>query len=253
MTAVYNNVAEIEGAMRSVLGQRGIGIEPVVIDGGSTDGTLDVLERYRDRLGAFVSARDGGIYSALNRGLALATGDYVGFLHSDDLFASPDALTTLFDGLNHDRPDAVWGDLNYVRKTDPDRIVRRWIATSFTRRRLRLGWMPPHPALYVRRDRFLALDGFDETMRIAADYDFVLRMFAGGGDFRYIPGTVVHMRTGGASNRSLGAILSKSREDMAALRRAGLPVLPALVGKNLLKLPQLLHRRGIVTSATADG
>lgn len=246
VTAVYNNVLEIEAAITSVLSQRGVTVEPVVIDGGSTDGTRELLDRYRDRFGAYVSARDGGIYPALNRGLSLATGDYVGFLHSDDLFASPDALATLFAGAGEDRPDALWGDLNYVRKADPGMIVRRWTSTPFTPGRLRRGWMPPHPALYVRRDRFLALGGFDEGMRIAADYDFILRLFAGGGDFRYVPGTVVSMRTGGASNHSVGAVMRKSREDMTALRRAGIPAITALAAKNLSKLPQLLpwRRRG---------
>ncbi len=243
VTAVYNNAAEIEAAINSVLSQRGVRIELVVVDGGSTDGTLDILERYRARFGSFVSARDGGIYPALNRGLSLATGDYVGFLHSDDLFAGPDAMATLFAAMGTARPDALWGNLNYVRKADPTAIVRRWISSPFDKVRLRRGWMPPHPALYVRRDRFLALGGFTEGMRIAADYDFILRLFTQPGDFRYVPTTIVNMRTGGASNRSLRAVIRKSYEDMLAMRRAGIPVFPALAGKNLSKLPQFLPWR----------
>ncbi|WP_404335692.1 glycosyltransferase family 2 protein [Sphingomonas sp. MMS12-HWE2-04] len=238
ITAVYNNVTEIAGAIESILAQRGTDVDLVVVDGGSTDGTLEILDRYRPHFGAFVSARDGGIYPALNRGLKLATGDYVGFLHSDDLFASRDALATLFGGVGDARPDAMWGDLNYVRKADPSSVVRRWTSTDYSPRRLRWGWMPPHPTLYVRRDRFLGLQGFDETMRIAADYDFILRLFSAPGDYRYVPGTVVAMRTGGASNRSLPAMLRKSFEDATALRRAGISVTAALAGKNLGKLHQ---------------
>lgn len=240
VTAVYNNVAEIEDAIRSVLSQRGVDVEPVVVDGGSTDGTCDILDRYRDSFGSYVSARDGGIFPALNRGLSMATGDYVGFLHSDDMFASPDSLARLFAGLGEARPDAIWGDLNYVRKDDPSVIVRRWTSTPTSARRLRWGWMPPHPALYVRRDRFLALQGFNEKLRISADYDFILRLFSEGGDFRYVPGTVVDMRMGGNSNRNLEAMIKKSREDVDALRRASYPVLPAILGKNLSKVPQFL-------------
>lgn len=243
ITAVYNNVAEIETAITSVLSQRGVDVELVVVDGGSTDGTCDVLDRYRHRFGAYVSARDGGIYPALNRGLSLATGEYVGFLHSDDLFASENALAKLFGDLGSARPDAIWGDLDYVRKADPTVVVRHWESTPFTAKGLRFGWMPPHPSLYVRRDRFLELGGFDQTMRIASDYDFILRLFGGGGDFCYYPGTVVKMRMGGASNRSISAVIRKSREDMQALHRAGIPVLPAILAKNLSKIPQLLLRR----------
>lgn len=241
VTAVYNNVDEIETALNSVFAQQGIEVESIVVDGGSADGTREVLERHRDRFAAFVSARDGGIYPALNRGLSLATGDYVGFLHSDDLFASPHALASLFAGIESARPEAVWGDLNYVRKADIATIVRRWTSSPFSPRKLRWGWMPPHPALYVRRDRFEELAGFDDTMRVAADYDFILRLFGGGGDFRYVPGTVVSMRTGGASNRSLRAVLRKSQEDATALRRAGIPVIPALMAKNVSKIPQFFR------------
>ena len=240
ITAVYNNVLEISSAMDSVLSQQAIDIEIIVVDGDSTDGTMDALRPYMSRIDTLVSARDNGIYPALNRGIALATGDYIGFLHSDDLFASPDAVANLFAGLEGDKPAAVWGDLNYVKKADPKQIVRRWISTPFSNRRLRWGWMPPHPALYVRRDAFEDVGGFDEQMRIAADYDFVLRLFMRGGDLRYVPGTVVSMRTGGASNRSLKAIWRKSREDVQALRRSELPVARALLGKNLGKIPQFL-------------
>lgn len=243
VTAVYNNVNEIAGAIESVLSQRGITVEPIVVDGGSSDGTCAVIERYRAHLGGYVSARDGGIYPALNRGLSMASGDYVGFLHSDDLFATPDALANLFnDPVRQDRPEAVWGDLQYVKKDSPDQVVRHWTSSAASPRRLAWGWMPPHPALYVRRDRFLELGGFNETMRIAADYDFILRLFRSNGTFRYVPGVVVKMRTGGASNRSLKAVLNKSAEDIAALRRADMPVLRAMLGKNVGKLHQFLTR-----------
>lgn len=242
VTAVYNNVAEVEDAIRSVLSQRGVDVEPIVVDGGSNDGTLEVLERYRDRFGAFVSGRDGGIYPALNRGLRLATGDYVGFLHSDDVFASPDSLQRLFTTIGESRPEAVWGDLDYVRKSDVKSVVRRWRSSPVSRRLLRWGWMPPHPALYVRRDVFLALGGFDESMRVSADYDFILRLFHRGGEGRYVPGTVVSMRMGGNSNRDLKAMIRKSREDLTAMKRAGIPRLFAILGKNVGKLPQFLAR-----------
>lgn len=246
ITSVYNNAAEICSAVESVLSQQGVDIEYIVVDGASNDGTLELLRGYESRIGTLVSARDRGIYDGLNRGVALATGDYVGFLHSDDLFADEGAVQRLFGHLAKEDPSqwpaAVYGDLVYVDKQQPDQVIRYWRSGPFSLRKLRNGWMPPHPSLYVRRDVMLATGPFDISLRIAADYKFILQLFKQARRFDYIPGVVVKMRTGGASNRSLKAILRKSREDRDALRAAGIAPLRALLFKNLSKLPQFVRR-----------
>ena len=238
VTSVFNNSTEIRSAVESVLSQRGVNIEFIVVDGGSTDGTLVILESYGKRIDKLISGPDLGIYDGLNRGIGLATGDYVGFLHSDDLFARVSKLDC------SEWPAAVYGDLVYVEKHNPDRIVRYWKSGLVSLRKLRNGWMPPHPSLYVRRDVMLQTGLFDITMRIAADYKFILQLFRQPLRFEYVAGVVVKMRTGGASNRSLKAILQKTREDYHALRAANIAPLRALLIKNISKIPQFFSHRG---------
>lgn len=246
VTSVYNNANEIRAAVDSVLSQRGVEVEYIVVDGASTDGTLDILRSYGARIDKLISARDRGIYDGLNRGVELATGDYVGFLHSDDLFADEYALQRLFAQLLNESPDnwpaALYGDLVYVDKQQPSRLIRYWRSSQFTPSKLRNGWMPPHPSLYVRREVMRTTGPFDITLRIAADYKFILQLFTQPLRFLYVPGVVVKMRTGGASNRSLKAMIRKSSEDHQALRSAGIAPLRALLFKNLVKLPQFFRR-----------
>lgn len=241
ITAVFNNRATIAGALESVLAQRGADVEPVVVDGASTDGTQDVIRRYADRLGRYVSEPDRGLYDALNKGLALATGDVVGFLHSDDFFADNQVLAGVAAAFGDPAVDAVYGDLQYVRREATGHVVRHWRSAAFSPRRLALGWMPPHPTLYVRRGLYARVGGFDTRYRIAADYDLVLRLFqAPGLNAVYLPRVLVKMRVGGVSNRSLRNLVRKSREDLEALRRNGVGGLGTLALKNLSKVHQFL-------------
>jgi glycosyltransferase len=243
ITAVYNNRETISDALDSALGQSGVDIELVVIDGGSTDGTLDVLRSYADRLHVLVSEPDRGIYDALNKGIRRASGDVVGFLHSDDLFANSGVLSRIAAVFSNPEVGAVYGDLLYVRKDNPDEVVRYWRSGVFSDRRLRWGWMPPHPTLYVRRETYEQQGLFDTSFHIAADYDFILRLLGRNGvRVRYIPEVLVKMRVGGASNRTLRNIVRKSSEDLRALRRNGVGGLGALMWKNISKLPQFLGR-----------
>jgi glycosyltransferase involved in cell wall biosynthesis len=243
ITAVYNNRDTIGQALDSALAQDHPNVELIVIDGGSTDGTLEVLQGYADRLAVLVSEPDRGIYDALNKGIERASGDVVGFLHSDDLFADAAVLSRIGTVFADTKVDAAYGDLLYVSKDDPSRVVRTWRADAFTPARLERGWMPPHPTLYVRHSVYDQHGVFDTSYRIAADYDFVLRFFGRTkGEIRYIPEVLVKMRVGGASNRSLGNIVRKSSEDWRALRKNGVGGVGALVWKNLSKITQFLAR-----------
>jgi len=243
ITAVFNSHRTVATAIESTLSQTGVNTDLVVIDGGSDDGTLDVLNGYKGRIGTLLSEPDHGIYDALNKGIRSASGDVVGFLHSDDMFADSSVLSRVAAAFADPTVDAVYGDLLYVDKNDPDRVIRYWRAGEFSRERLGWGWMPPHPTFYVRRSVYERLGGFDTSYRIAADYDCMLR-FLGAAGLRvaYIPEVLVKMRLGGASNRTLRNIVRKSSEDLRALRRNGVGGIGALIWKNLSKLPQFLRR-----------
>lgn len=242
VTAVYNNRETVVGAIESILTQSFSNVELVLIDGGSTDGTLNALSTYRDRISAFVSEPDDGIYDALNKGIRLASGDVVGFLHADDLMADEHVLKRVADAFADPDVDAVYGDLVYVRRNAPSEVVRYWRAGQFDIEQLRWGWMPPHPTFYVRRHVYERLGGFDVTYRIAADYDCMLRLLMSGIRVRYLPHLLVRMRVGGASNQSVSNVLLKSREDYRALTEHRIGALRALIGKNLRKLPQFFVR-----------
>jgi len=243
ITATWNSSKTIRSAVESVLSQDHGAIEYIVIDGGSSDGTLEILKEYEDQIDVLVSEPDKGIYDALNKGIQRASGDLVGFLHSDDLFASPGVISAIATAAQDGDVQAVYGDLNYVGFEDTGRIIRRWTSRNFRPGLLKQGWMPPHPTLYVRREQYERLGGFDLNYRIAADYDCILRLFSQPGfSCRYVPQTFVSMRVGGASNANLKAILRKSSEDFRALRNNGIAFAPvALLWKNLSKLHQFFR------------
>jgi glycosyltransferase involved in cell wall biosynthesis len=239
ITAVFNRANTIAQALDSVQSQTWQRVEHIVIDGASTDGTLVFLEAQRERLAVLLSERDAGIYDALNKGLARATGDVVGLMHSDDFYAHEGVLERVANAFADPEVDAVYGDLDYVAKDDAARVIRRWRSGICSPARLRWGWMPPHPTLYLRRRVIETWGGFDTSFRIAADYDAVLRYFWRGGiRSAYIPEVLVKMRVGGESNRSLPRILRKSREDLRALRNNGVGGMETLVWKNLCKVGQ---------------
>lgn len=243
ITAVYNNRETIVAALESALAQTDVDLELVVIDGGSTDGTLDLLRSYSHQLDVLVSEPDGGIYDALNKGIRCATGEVVGFLHSDDLFADTSVLSQIASAFADPAVGAVYGDLVYVRRDSPDRVVRYWRAGEFSWHNLSKGWMPPHPTLYVRRSIYERVGMFDISYRIAADYDFILRLLVREKpNVQYIPQVLVKMRVGGASNCTLWNILHKSREDLRVLRCNRVGGIGAFLWKNASKLPQFLVR-----------
>lgn len=239
ITACFNRVGTLGQALASVQAQTGVAVEHVVIDGGSTDGSLELVRKLGTKVAKLVSEPDRGIYDALNKGLERATGDVIGFLHSDDWFPHPRVLERVAQAFADPAVEAVYGDLDYVTP-DGTKVVRRWRSGVFRPERLGRGWMPPHPTLFLRRSVYTRLGGFDTGLAIAADYEFMLRLFKSRDvlHFSYIPEVLVKMRWGGASNRSLGRIWRKSREDLTAMRRHKVGGLGTLLLKNLSKIRQ---------------
>jgi len=238
ITVAYNSAATIASTLASVEEQTHADIEHIVIDGKSTDATMSIVEQHRPRLAQVVSEPDRGIYDAMNKGIALATGGIVGFLNADDVLNDAGAVAGIAAAAAAGA-EVVYADLVYVRNDDLRRVVRRWRSGAFHRSSLRFGWMPPHPTFYVGRSLLHEVGGFDTSLRIAADYDLMLRCLTRPATIvAYLPQVVVRMRTGGVSNATLSSMMRKSREDLLALRRHRVGGWMTLFAKNLRKLPQ---------------
>jgi len=243
VTAVYNAQYTIAEAVRSVARQSHADIEHVIIDGKSRDNTLMALDTVRHDRMVVHSERDSGLYDAINKGISRATGDVVGLVHSDDFLADDRVLERVASAFSAPGVEAVYGDLDYVAQGDTRRVIRHWSSGAFNPARLKRGWMPPHPTLYLRREVFDRIGSYDTQFRIAADYDFILRYFSQTTATPvYIPEVLYRMRLGGVSNRDLSKIYQKSREDLIALRRNRIGGMGTLLTKNFSKLGQFVSR-----------
>jgi glycosyltransferase len=230
ITIAYNSGHAIADAINSVVSQTYNDIEYIIVDGKSKDNTVEIVKSFGNKISKFVSEPDKGIYDALNKGISMATGDIVGFMHSDDLFANNEIIEHVVEKFKQNDSDSLYGDLQYVYKENTDKVLRYWKSGTYTIRKLKMGWMPPHPTFYVKRWVYEKYGGFNIDMGIAADYDTMLRFL---GKYRistqYLPEVMVKMRVGGASNRSLKNIIKKSSEDWDAF-------------KNLNKVTQFIKR-----------
>ncbi|ARA77112.1 family 2 glycosyl transferase [Pectobacterium brasiliense] len=243
ITATYNSAKTISDTLKSLNAQTYPDIEYIIIDGGSKDNTLSLIKSSCSRVSVIISEPDKGIYDALNKGILAATGDIVGFLHSDDFFAYPDAVKDIVDAMRESNADAVYGDLNYISSTDNDVIVRKWVSGGFDINKMKLGWMPPHPTFYMKRACYQRFGSFDLSYRISADYDSLLRyLWIHKVTVKYIPKVIINMRVGGMSNRSLSNMIMKTKEDVKAMKSNKLPWLSAVAGKNLSKIPQFFKK-----------
>lgn len=219
ITAVYNRADTITRAVRSVRGQDYPEIEHIVIDGQSTDGTLERLNAVLGVDAILVSEPDGGMYDAINKGLNLATGEIVGLMHSDDFFANDSVLSEVARHFLDPEIEAVYGDAAFFAKEDPGTTIRRYRSARFNSSRLGWGWMPAHTTLFLRSGIYRKFGGFNTGYRIAADFEFVCRIFRDG-RFRahYIPQVLVNMQTGGMSTEGWRSTLTLNREVMRACR-----------------------------------
>lgn len=242
VTVVYNN-PQVREALDSILSQRlrpGDELEAIVIDGGSTDGTLEAIEGYRSRLGVFLSERDRGIYDAMNKGLACASGDVIGTLNSDDLYQDDQVLARVLESFRTSKAKVVYGDLVYVQKVNSSKVIRYWKSNPFRGGLFERGWMPPHPTFFVRKEVYQEHGVFDLSYRLASDFELTLRFLAKAKvPFEYIPEVLVRMRLGGATNGSLQNIWRANVESYRACKKNGLKISPWFIAlKVLSKVPQ---------------
>ncbi|MGA1846340.1 glycosyltransferase family 2 protein [Deferribacter abyssi] len=213
ITVVYNNKDTIKDAIESVLSQTYKNIEYIIIDGASTDGTVDIIRNYGDKIDKFISEKDNGIYDAMNKGIKLASGDIVGILNSDDFYVDNRVIEKVVDVFENNNCDSLYGDLVYVNKDNIDKIVRYWKSREYKEGLFKKGWHPAHPTFFVKREVYEKYGMFNLDFKIAADYELMLRFLE---KYKittaYLPEVMVKMRVGGESNRSIKNIIRANIE-----------------------------------------
>ena len=222
ITVCFNSAETIADTLKSIVNQTHEDIEQIVVDGGSNDSSL-ALVRDQALPGVIViSEPDKGIYDAMNKGIAVATGDVIGFINSDDFYPSPGVLAVVASAFESSGADCCYGDLCYVQQEDVSKIVRFWRSSPFASGKFSRGWCPPHPTFFVRREVYTRLGGFDLSFNIAADFELMMRYLEGAHiTSRYIPQVLVKMRLGGTTNRSFINIFKQNMEIRRALSSIG--------------------------------
>ena len=224
VTVCFNSAATIRDAIDSVLSQSHPDVEYIIIDGGSTDNTMQIVSEYEGRIATVVSEPDQGIYDAMNKGIRAATGDVMGILNSDDFFASSDVIADVVDVFrSDDDADIVFGDVVFVSAEDLTSVKRYYSSRHFKPWKLRFGYMPPHPATFVRRDLYTRYGEYNLEYRIASDYEMFVRwLIRNEVQYRRLDEVLVHMRLGGISTSGLRSSILLNREIVRACMDNGL-------------------------------
>lgn len=240
ITVSYNSSKTIRETIESVNGLDYNNLEHVFIDGKSSDNTLELIQNNSTRKKTVICEKDKGIYDAFNKGIENTKGDIVGFLHSDDTFASHDVLSQIVSIFNKDENvDGVYGDLTYVDRLNTNKVIRYWKSKIFNQNLLKKGWMPAHPTLFLKKEVYNKHGSFDLDYKVSADYDFMVRILKDSElNFKYLPQLVTKMKVGGNSNRSFSNIVKKSSEDFKIIKKNKIGGFVTLLHKNLSKISQ---------------
>jgi glycosyltransferase len=243
ITATYNSAATIADTLTCVSEQDGVDIEHIIIDGQSTDDTLKIVSRF-PHVAKVISEKDTGIYDAMNKGIAASTGEVIGILNSDDVYASNFVLSKIAAIFENDQTDVCYADLQYVQRHNLNRVIRTWKSGHYKPGYFHLGWMPPHPTVFVRKRVYEETGHFNTSLKSAADYELMLRIFVKYRfNIHYLPEFIVKMRTGGVSNASFFHRILANKEDRKAWKLNDLrPGIFTLYLKPIRKLTQFLKR-----------
>jgi glycosyltransferase len=243
ITISYNSAHTIAETIQSVLRQDYEEVEYIIIDGQSTDNTDKIIKSYCNRISKYLREKDSGIYDAMNKGIQHATGDIIGFLNSDDLYARDNILSKVIQIFKENNIDSCYGDLVYVDVKNKNKVIRYWKSSCFKRRKFHFGWMPPHPTFFVKKKIYHKYGLFNTDFNIASDYELMLRfLFKNGISTHYIPDVLVKMRIGGVSNKNLKNLIRKTTQDYMAWKLNNLKgAALAIPLKNLRKIPQFFN------------
>jgi len=245
ITITYNSQQTVEKTIQSVLSQDYPGIEYIIIDGKSKDGTMRIIDQYKKSISKIISEKDAGLYDALNKGIKQATGDVVGLLHSDDLYTNEKVISKVAAKFEADAElQGVYADLVFVNRNDPGKIMRTWKSGNYHEGAFLKGWMPPHPTFFVKRDCYEKFGNFNIKLKLSADYELMLRFIHKNQiKIAYLPETIVKMRMGGVSNVSFFVKLKANLEDKLAWRMNGIkPGAFTIFKKPLSKITQYLKQ-----------
>ncbi len=244
ITVCFNSDSTLEQTIQSVLNQTFKDIEYIVIDGGSTDRTLTILNKYKDHL-KFISEKDSGIYDAMNKGLKMANGEIIGMIGSDDFYPSNDVLLQVSNAFDEFKTDAIYGDKQYVNPEDLNKIVRFWTVGPYKKENWLEGWMPPHLSFYLKKSVYDSYGYYSTDFTCSADYELMLRMlYKNGVSAHYLPKVLMTMRNGGTSTASWKHRLLANLEDRKAWKINNLmPKWYTLWWKPLSKITQLLKNK----------
>lgn len=244
ITVCYNSAKTIEDTIQSVINQTYDNIEYIIVDGLSTDSTLEIVDRYKDKITKVVSEKDNGLYDAINKGIGLATGNIIANLNSDDFYIDNNVIYDVVNKMSEDNSDTLYADLFYVDEHNTNKVVRNWVSGNYKKGMFFKGWMPPHPTFFVRKCVYDKYGKFNLELKSAADYEIMLRFIHKHEcSISYLPRVVVRMRVGGVSNASIKNRLKANREDKKAWELNGLKPKPyTLIFKPLSKVLQFVKK-----------
>ncbi|HOS47862.1 MAG TPA: glycosyltransferase family 2 protein [Bacteroidia bacterium] len=245
ITITYNSSATVEDTLRTVVSQDYPDLEYIIIDGKSKDKTLEIVEKYKHGIAKVVSEKDKGLYDALNKGIKQATGDIIGMLHSDDLYANDQVISKVVKKFEEDPTiEGVYADLVFVNRNDVNKVMRTWNSGEYEEDAFVRGWMPPHPTFFVKKECYEKFGGFNTELKLSADYELMLRLIHKNKiKLAYLNEVIVKMRMGGVSNVSFFVKLKANIEDKMAWKLNGMkPGVLTMLMKPLRKIGQYFKR-----------
>ncbi len=242
ITIAYNSAETIEDTIKSIVTQNYSNLEYIIIDGGSTDKTLSIVDKFKDSITTIVSEPDKGIYDAMNKGVQNATGDIVGILNSDDIYADNKVVSRIVEAIGN--KDSIYADLVYVDRDNTDKVTRYWKSGKYRKGIFKSGWMPPHPTFFIKKSCYNQYGTYNLQLKSAADYELMLRMLHKHNiSVAYLPEVITKMRVGGQSNATLVNRIKANKEDKLAWSINDLKPGPlTLIMKPVRKISQFVKK-----------